>query len=78
MCSSDLEAGHIDIESVEFNLEDLIEKTCEVTVMRAHNKGIEFARAVPGIEGILIIVGNKMGLWGKVRISEIASHSETG
>ncbi len=42
------------------------------------NKGIEFARAVPGIEGILIIVGNKMGLWGKVRISEIASHSETG
>ena len=47
---SKIEAGHIDIESVEFNLEDLIKKTCEVTVMRAHNKGIEFAcRILPDV-----------------------------
>jgi two-component system, sensor histidine kinase and response regulator len=40
---SKIEAGHIDIESVDFSLEDLIEKTCDVMSMRAHSKGIEFA-----------------------------------
>jgi ApbE superfamily uncharacterized protein (UPF0280 family) len=33
------------------------------------NTGIEFARHIPEVSGGLIIVGDKMGVWGKVRLS---------
>lgn len=32
------------------------------------NKGIEFGKAIEGIEGILIIIKDKMGAWGKVEL----------
>lgn len=31
-------------------------------------KGIEFARNIAGLEGVLIIVGEKLGVWGDVRL----------
>jgi PAS domain S-box-containing protein len=38
---SKIEAGRISVESTEFDLEDLVEKTCEVMAIRAYDKGIE-------------------------------------
>lgn len=29
---------------------------------------IEWGRHIPGVEGILIIVGNKMGAWGNIEV----------
>jgi PAS domain S-box-containing protein len=48
---SKVEAGQILIESVPFDLAQLIDKICEIMAMRAHEKGIELAchitQAVP-------------------------------
>jgi ApbE superfamily uncharacterized protein (UPF0280 family) len=33
-------------------------------------KGIEFAQGIEGLKGVVIIKGDKMGLWGKVKISK--------
>lgn len=32
------------------------------------NKGLEYGKSIKGIEGILIIIGDKMGAWGKVEL----------
>ena len=40
---SKIEAGRIDIESVAFNLEEIVEKACGVMAVRAAQKGLEFA-----------------------------------
>ncbi len=32
------------------------------------HKGIDFAKSINGIEGVIIIVGSKIGIWGNVRI----------
>jgi signal transduction histidine kinase/CheY-like chemotaxis protein len=40
---SKVEAGHIELESIEFDLSDLIEKAIEILAMRAHEKGLELA-----------------------------------
>ena len=34
--------------------------------------GIEFARSIDGLDGVVVIKGDKMGVWGKVRISRMA------
>lgn len=34
-------------------------------------KGIEFAQGIEGLEGVLIIKDDKMGVWGKVKISSL-------
>jgi PAS domain S-box-containing protein len=39
---SKIESGRIDLEAVDFNLEEVVEKTCEFMAIRAHKKGIEF------------------------------------
>jgi len=31
-------------------------------------KGIDVARSIPGIEGVLIVIGDKMGSWGKIEL----------
>ncbi len=47
---SKIEAGRIDIESIGFNLAELIEKTCQVMAMRASQKGLEFiSRIFPDV-----------------------------
>ena len=38
---SKVEAGHLNLENIEFNLRDLVEDTCELHAMRAHEKGLE-------------------------------------
>ncbi|QTA92509.1 response regulator [Desulfonema magnum] len=38
---SKVEAGQIELEEISFNLRDLVEKTCEVIAIKAHEKGIE-------------------------------------
>ena len=40
---SKMEAGHIELESIEFDLSDLIEKAIEILAMRANEKGLELA-----------------------------------
>jgi uncharacterized protein len=32
------------------------------------SKGIAFAQSVPEIKGVLIIIGDKMGIWGEIKI----------
>jgi len=34
-------------------------------------KAVEFARAIEGIEGVVVIVGDKIGAWGNVEIARI-------
>ncbi|BCA56373.1 Histidine kinase [Nitrospira sp. KM1] len=40
---SKVEAGHIELESIEFDLNDLVEKAIEILAMRANEKGLELA-----------------------------------
>ncbi len=47
---SKVEAGRLELELAEFNLERVVEKTCEIMAHRAHNKGIELAcRIMPDV-----------------------------
>lgn len=34
-------------------------------------KGIEFAQNIEGLKGVLIIKGDKLGMWGEVKISDL-------
>lgn len=34
------------------------------------NKAIEYAKSIDGLDGIVVIKGSDMGVWGKVRLSE--------
>jgi two-component system sensor histidine kinase/response regulator len=38
---SKVEAGHIQLETIDFNLTDIIESICDVMAVRAHTKGLE-------------------------------------
>jgi PAS domain S-box-containing protein len=38
---SKIESGRIDLESTDFNLEELLDRTCEFLSLRAHKKGLE-------------------------------------
>ena len=40
---SKIEAGYLELEETDFDLEELIGKTCDVLSLRAHEKGIELA-----------------------------------
>ena len=40
---SKVEAGHLELESIAFDLSDLIEKAIEILAMRANEKGLELA-----------------------------------
>lgn len=40
---SKIEAGYLELESTEFNLQELLDKTCDIMAIRAHNKGIGLA-----------------------------------
>ncbi len=43
---SKIEAGKIVLEQVEFDLDDVLEKICNMLIMKAENKGIDFVLAV--------------------------------
>jgi two-component system sensor histidine kinase/response regulator len=38
---SKVEAGHIQLETIDFDLNEIIEKICDVMAIRAHEKGLE-------------------------------------
>jgi PAS domain S-box-containing protein len=38
---SKLEAGHFELEKIDFDLREIIERTCEILALRAHKKGLE-------------------------------------
>ena len=40
---SKVEAGHLDLEEIGFDLGELVEKTCEIMALRAHEKALELA-----------------------------------
>ncbi|MBW2084212.1 MAG: PAS domain S-box protein, partial [Deltaproteobacteria bacterium] len=40
---SKVEAGHLDLEEIDFDLGELVEKTCEIMALRAHEKALELA-----------------------------------
>jgi PAS domain S-box-containing protein len=40
---SKVEAGHLDLETVDFDLKEIVENTCDVLALRAHEKGLEVA-----------------------------------
>lgn len=40
---SKVEAGHLELESIDFDLGDVVEKTIEILAMRADEKGLELA-----------------------------------
>jgi len=47
---SKVEAGQIHLEVMEFDLQELIEKTCDVMALRAHDKNLELAcRILPDV-----------------------------
>ena len=47
---SKIESGHMELEEIEFDLWDVLEKVCELLAMRAHEKGLELAcRVMPDI-----------------------------
>lgn len=43
---SKIERDHVSIEAIDFNLEEIVEKTCEVFSIRAHEKGLELAHFI--------------------------------
>jgi CheY-like chemotaxis protein len=51
----------MELETVEFDLEDLLERTCEMLAVRAHEKGLELTcRTVPGVPTLLIGDPNRL------------------
>lgn len=47
---SKVEAGHVQLETVDFDLTDVIEKICDVMAVRAHEKGLELVySAMPDV-----------------------------
>jgi len=38
---SKVEAGHIELEVIDFDLKEIVEKVCEIMALRAHEKGLE-------------------------------------
>jgi PAS domain S-box-containing protein len=52
---SKIEAGHLDLESVEFDLEEVVDQAIELTAVKARAKGILLLfRLVPGLTTALI------------------------
>jgi ApbE superfamily uncharacterized protein (UPF0280 family) len=41
-------------------------------------QAIEFAQSVEGLRGVMVIVGDKLGLWGEVKLSPLEISSEHG
>ncbi len=51
---SKIEAGHIEMEEIDFDLRDIIDKVCELLAVRAHEKGLELAcRITPDVPSTL-------------------------
>ena len=52
---SKVESGHLALESLSFNLEEVLDKTLEMMAMRAHEKGLELTvRIAPEVPTLLV------------------------
>jgi PAS domain S-box-containing protein len=52
---SKVESGHLTLESLEFDLGEVLDKTLEIMAIRAHEKGLELAlRIDPGVSTALV------------------------
>ncbi|NQT70906.1 MAG: PAS domain S-box protein [Desulfobacteraceae bacterium] len=52
---SKVEAGQLDLEQIDFDLVEIVEKTCEVVAMRAHEKGLDLAfHVMPDVPNYLV------------------------
>jgi two-component system, sensor histidine kinase and response regulator len=52
---SKVEAGHVQLETIDFDLTDIIEKICDVMAVRAHEKGLELVySAMPDVPNDLL------------------------
>jgi two-component system sensor histidine kinase/response regulator len=52
---SKVEAGHVQLETIDFDLTDIIEKICDVMAVRAHEKGLELVySAMPDVPIALV------------------------
>jgi PAS domain S-box-containing protein len=52
---SKVEAGHMSLEAMQFNLYDLVEKACDMIALRAHKKGLEMANWImPDVPNYLL------------------------
>ncbi len=52
---SKIEAGHLELEQVDFNLEEVVDQAIELTAVKARGKGLHlFCRLSPGVPGILV------------------------
>jgi TMAO reductase system sensor TorS len=51
---SKIEAGHMELESSDFDIRELLERTCAVIAPKAESKGLKFTRSVePAVPGML-------------------------
>jgi PAS domain S-box-containing protein len=47
---SKIESGHIELEHIDFEVREVLDKVCELLAVRAHEKGLELAcRVEPGV-----------------------------
>jgi signal transduction histidine kinase len=52
---SKVEAGHLELESIDFDLGEVLDKTLEMMAIRAHEKGLELAlRIDPLVPNFLV------------------------
>ena len=52
---SKIEGGHLDLEEIDFDLEELLKKTGQIMAMRAHKKGLELSyQVMPDVPNGLI------------------------
>jgi len=85
---SKVEAGHVQLETIDFNLTDIVEKICDVMAVRAHEKGLELVySAMPDVPTDLLgdptrlrqilvnLIGNAIKFTEKGEVFiQIASH----
>ena len=51
---SKIEAGHLVLEEVDFNLEEVLDRTCEIMALQAHQKGLELTSYIAPETPILV------------------------
>ena len=87
---SKVEAGHVQLETIDFDLTDIIEKICDVMAVRAHEKGLELVySAMPDVPTDLLgdptrlrqilvnLIGNSIKFTEKGEVFiQIASHGQ--
>ena len=76
---SKVESGAMEVEAIGFDLEDVIDKVCELLAVRAHEKGLELAsRLSPGLPTMLVGDPNRLSQVLVNLIGNAIKFTETG